>query len=462
MNKANQLVPGTIFIDGVPETESGRTVRYIMAVYSPQIEDISYPVRIIAKSLSYSGDWTKYSIQDNDCTLSLLIGSKKFNNIKLCPINSLINFRQNSRTNIQFQSDGYYIISIYNDDEVTLLPLTTMSDVSYIDGYLFFRNDLKVENAKNSFKEMSDIIDDVLHEIPYYVKMDDNGNASIPGTFTASNFVSGNVNLLDVASSLSSLIQSYNSHIEDYNELVTLVSTIRTTVANILSEMVNFVKKNSDGSITVTDVKFNTTNGIISVLDVCNTVSTTVSTVNTLVQSLEQLKSEYNQTVSDLENIAQTVTVNSNDITNLTDKFNSLKDVVSQLQNILEIDFSKFVQYDAEDNVSAEDYKLNAEGITFYSGKSSTIIYRDEESIYKMLNDIVVRLNTIGHFMDDRDWDSIVNNVASLVLWKGEISAKMPSIEAHITNQDLHITNAERQFINKLMNPDTMYVVRDL
>lgn len=462
MNKANQLVPGTIFIDGVPEQESDRIVRYMMTVYSPQIEDTSYPVRIIAKSLSYSSDWTKYSVQDNDCTLSLLICGKKFNNIKLCPVNELINFRQDSRTNIQFQSDGYYIISVYSDDEVTLLPLTTMSDVTYVDGNLLFRNDIKVENAKNSFSEMSDIVDDILHEIPNYVKLDADGNASIPGNLTASNFVSGNVNLLDVASSLSSTIQNYNSHIEEYNELVTLVGTIRTTVANIVSEIENFVKKNSDGSISVTDVKFNTADGIISILDICNTVSTTVSTVTTLVSTFDQFKAEYDQTVSDLEDLSNTVSTNSNDITNLQDKFDTLNDIVQQLQDISEIDFSKFVKYDESGNVAAQDYKMNAEGISLYNGKSDTIMYSDEESIYKMLNDVITRMGTLGHFMDGRDWDSIVSNVASLVLWKGTVAAKLPSIEAHVTNTDLHITNSERQFINKLMNPDTMYVVRDL
>lgn len=467
MNKVNQLVPGTFFIDGIPVTESDRIVRYMMTVYSPQIEDTSLPVRIIAKSISYSSDWKKYSVQDNDCSLTLMINDKRFDNVKLCPISSEINFREDSRTNLQFQPNGYYIISIYSDDVVTLLPLTTLSDVSYIDGSLLFRNDIEVEGAKNSFKELSDIVDDLVVEISTYVKVDENGDSSITGDFVAHNFISGNVNLLDVASSLSTLLQDFNSHIQAYNELAALVDSIRNVVTNILSDMSNFVTKNPDGSISVTDVKFNTGDDIISVLDVCNTVSDTVTTVNDITQSLNQLELEYNSTVTEVTDLKQTVATNSNNITTLEETVTSLRNAVSELQNIKDIDFESFVSYDLEHNVSANDFKLDMQDVSWYAGKDSSTgdqiqkTYTSDQSLYIVLNDIINRVGAIGHFMDDTDWEDYLTKIDNLLIWKDTIDSKILSIDTHINNAGIHVTQGEKDFIQKLMDPDLMYVVKD-
>lgn len=464
-SKVTTVVPGTMFIDAIPYQESGRVVRYLMTVHSPQIQNSNRPVRIIATSLSYSDEWKRYTVQDNDCSLSLIICGKQYDNVKLVPSSEVINFRKGSISDIEFQSNGYYIISVHSEDDVTLLPLTTLADVTHSDGKYFFPKDVNVSGARNSIKELSDIVDDIVEEIPYFVKMDDSGNATIPGVFSAENFISGNVNLLEVSSQLSTLITNYNQHIEDYNQLVTLVAAIRTTVSDIVSRLETFVQKNDDGSITVKDVKFTTSGGTISVLDVCNTVSDIVTNLNQLISNFNILNIDYGQTKSKVDDIEAAVTLNSTNISEMDAKIKALSDAMLELSNLGNIDFTKFVQYDSEGDVNTNDIKFDASGLILYDGLKSdgsanNVEYQDNESLYRVINGLMSSVNAARRFIVETDLSEL-GDIDSIKADISTLSSSVVDLEAHVSNMNIHVNKSEKDLISKLMDPDLVYVATD-
>lgn len=472
LNKTNKIVPGTLFIDAVPVVESDRIVSYMMTVYSSDISDTSHPVRLIVTSISYSNDWVKYDVSDNDCSLSFNMNGKVFNNIKLCPGMKEINFRSNSDTNIQFQSNGYYVISVYDNGEVTLLPLSTLSDVKHIDKCYIFPQDIAISDAQHSFKELCDIVTNIVDEISTYVKLTDS-NIEIEGDYIGHNFVAGNINLLDVSKSLKGLVSNFSQHLEDYSQLSNLVNMIRTAVTEISAQLKNFVTKNDDGSIIVKNVIIPIDGDDISILDICNMVSASVIQLNNLLQEFNVVQLDYAQTKDDVAELINYVNLNTNDISTLAAKIENLSEVVSQLQTIQTIDFDKFVQYDASGSISTNDLKFDATGLTLVYGQQSDSNgnctplqhqYDTNSTLFQILNDVcnlVSEHEGIFLNIDLSELNNNINEITRISTSVDSIHQSISELNAHVANMKIHISQTEKGFIQQLMNPELVYVVVD-
>lgn len=479
MGKVSELYPGVLFLPNSNTGQSRSDGKYFTgSVICPTLDwnDIEVsgigesPFHMIVTVICKNNTLQEYDSGDTPSFFELTINSRSFPKVKLLPQCEDISFLAGSDTSISFKHGDVFLLRGSSSGEIHMLCLSTLSEIYRSSNKYVFPSDIEVKGAKYSLETLGTLVKNLSDKANNAVYLDSSGNITIPGeviadairvqniiasgTITATTDIQvGSISLKTVSNSLTTCMQTVTQLVADLTEVssdlnsaLVGIATINNQIASINDTLKNAVLKDSSNNITVNNVFFkgsdSSSHNLQELLTNLNDCITDLSSISEVVQANSNSITNMNVTIS---GSASRIESAENAISTLQTTLSNLKGLIDDLEEIRNIDFSKFAEYvsgtlEASDFVLSEEFSETGTVLSI-SGVSNTTY--DGESIKSLIQQLISNLSTVSSNANSR------------------LSTLATQLTEHINNSNIHLTLAEKLAVSDLTSPDLVYVVAD-